>query len=378
MKRKRTWAFVVLGFLTATLLAEGALRLIEATPLAWRILPVAEVSLYGPDTETGYALRPDVSGTWVTENRVQIRTNSLGLRDRPLITLKPSGQQRIALMGDSFAEALQVNLENTYQAIAEQILGAPTKNIEIVNFGLAGATPAVQLTRAKSRSIPMQPDIFLFMTDFTDFIATSEDDSRFPAYVLQANGQAALRYGFRESRGFKLRISAFGQAGYWLINHSKIATLINNRKNQNDERIGGSRAPSLSCENQQDFALSLVRDSVPTNTAAHLQAFLNDLDQLSHAAGSIPVVLSLNNLPGCTEKERNNLLTLLEKKTKGTEIFIVDFESILQKTLSNHPNLNKKDLYGFGVHKGNGHLNEIGHKIYGEAVANILQPYLTK
>lgn len=369
---------VALGILAATLLAEGILRLIEATPLAWRILPVAEVSLYGPDIETGYALRPNVSGTWITENRVQIQTNNLGLRDKPLQAVKPTGQQRIALMGDSFAEALQVNLEDTYQAVAEQLLGVPTKNIEIANLGLAGATPAVQIVRAKSRGIRLQPDVFLFMTNFADFAATSEDDSRFPAYIVQANGHAALGYGFRESRGFRLRMSAIGQAGYWLIDHSKIATLINNRKNQNDLRTADASARSLTCENQRDSALSLIRDSLPTDIAARLQAFLGDLDQLSHAAGEIPVILSLNNLPGCTENERNNLLVLLEKKTKGTKISIVDFESVLQKTLANHPHLDKKDLYGFGARKGNGHLNEIGHKIYAEAVAKILQPYLTK
>ncbi len=378
MKPKRTWLFAALGIFVATLFAEGALRLIEATPIAWRIFPVAEVSLYGPDTETGYALRPNISGVWITENRARIQTNNLGLRNKPLPATKPNGQVRIVLIGDSFAEALQVNLENTYQAVAEQLLRTPTKNIDIVNLGLAGATPAVQIVRARSRGIPLRPDVFLFMTNFSDFAATSEDDSNFPAYVTQANGQAALRYGFRESRGFKLRTSIIGRAGYWLIDHSKIATLVNNRKNQNDLGRPDASSPSLPCENRRDSALSLIRDSIPMNTAAHLRAFLSDLDQLSYAAGSIPVILSVNNLPGCTEAERNNLLKLLQKKVEGTKIFVTDFDGVLQKTLSTHSRLDKKDLYGFGGHKGKGHLNEVGHKIYAEAVADILRPYLSK
>lgn len=378
MERKRTWLFATLGILAATLFAEGILRLIEATPLAWRIFPVAEVSLYGPDTETGYTLRPNISGTWITENRVHVQTNSLGLRDNPLPTAKPDGEQRVVLIGDSFAEALQVNLENTYQAVTEQLLRTPTKNIKIANLGLAGATPAVQLVRARSRGIPLHPDVFLFMTNFSDFSATSEDDSNFPAYVTQANGRVALSYGFRESRSFKLRTSIIGESTYWLIDHSKIATLLNNRKNQKALGMVDASSGSLSCESRRDSALFLIRDSIPAKTAAHLQAFLMDLDQLSNAAGSIPVILAVNNLPGCTDIERNNLLMLLKRRVEGTKVFVIDFDNVLQKILSHHPLLDKKDLYGFGARKGNGHLNEVGHKIYAEAVVDILRPYLSK
>lgn len=379
MAHKHPLALAILGILTATLAAEGALRLIEATPFAWKILPIAEVSLYGPDNETGYAQRPNISGIWITENRAHVETNSLGLRDKPLEITKPAGQQRVALIGDSFAEALQVDLEETYQTIVEQTLSSATKNIELINLGLAGATPAVQMARARSRGLSFQPDLFLFMTNFSDFTVESEDDSHFPAYVVQADGHAVLQYGFRDSRVFKLRASALGQAGYWILDHSKLVTLINNRKNQGDARISNYVSPSpSSCERQRDSAIVLLRDSMPAHTAARLDAFISDLDHLSRTGNLTPVILSIVNLPGCTEDDRKNLISLLQKRFEEKNVITVDFESVLQKTLTYHSGLKETDLYGFGIRKGNGHLNEIGHKIYAEAVSNILRPYLVK
>lgn len=378
MAHKHPFALAILGILTATLAAEGTLRLTEMMPFAWKILPVAEVSLYGPDIATGYAQRPNISGTWITENRARVETNSLGLRDKSLEITKPAEHQRVALVGDSFAEALQVNLEQTYQTIVEHTLSSATRTLEVVNLGLAGATPAIQIVRARSRGLSLQPDLFLFMTNFPELTAESEDDTHFPAYVVQADGYAVLRYGFRDSRVFKLRTSAMGQAGYWILDHSKLVTLINNRKNQGDTgTLNYILPPPRSCDRQRDSAIALLRDSVPANTAARLDAFMRDLNQLSHARSETPVILSLVNLPGCNEGDRKNLVSLM-KKFEGKNIIIIDFESVLEKTLAHYPGLKEKDLYGFGIRQGNGHLNETGHKVYAAAVADILRPYLVK
>jgi hypothetical protein len=376
---KHPFSLAILGILTATLAAEGVLRLIEKTPFAWKILPIAEVSLYGPDIDTGYTLRPNISGTWITENRVRIEINSLGLRDKRLETTKPAGEQRVALVGNSFAEALQVNLEETYQTIAEKTLSSATRNIELINLGLAGATPAVQAVRAQSRGLSFQPDLFLFMTNFLDFAVESDDDTYFPAYVVQADGHAVLKYGFRDRLFFKLRMSAVGRAGYWILDHSKLVTLINNRKNQGDPRaLNYVSPPPPPCERQRNSAITLLRDSMPADLAARLDAFISDLDHLSKTGTLTPVILSLTNLPGCTEDDRKNLVSLMQKRLEGKNVIIIDFESFLEKNMTHYPGVTKRDLRGFGLGKGTGHLNEVGHKIYAGAVVDILRPYLAK
>src|SRR5204863_65651 len=65
----------------SSVMAELLFRVIEATPL-WRVLPVSEVSLYGPDEDTGYRHRVGAHGVWLQENRSVITISNLGLRDR--------------------------------------------------------------------------------------------------------------------------------------------------------------------------------------------------------------------------------------------------------------------------------------------------------
>ncbi|MHC4078069.1 MAG: hypothetical protein ACYST0_06470, partial [Planctomycetota bacterium] len=45
---------------------------------------------------------------------VRVRFNSLGFRDVEHEVAQPPGTKRIVVVGDSFSEAIQVNLEQTY------------------------------------------------------------------------------------------------------------------------------------------------------------------------------------------------------------------------------------------------------------------------
>src|ERR1700732_1749305 len=94
------------GVASATLMVELLLVLISTTPLRW-ILPVPPVALYGPDPDTGYRHRANVSGLWLTEHRSLVTTSNLGLRDRNR-NLNHDGA-RAVVVGESFVEALQVD-----------------------------------------------------------------------------------------------------------------------------------------------------------------------------------------------------------------------------------------------------------------------------
>src|SRR5215469_7822029 len=102
--RTRRWLQGIGGLLAATLVVEAALDLIEATPL-WRVLPVAEIAPYGPDPDTGYRHRPNVSGIWLTENRAPVSISGLGLRDRER-PLQRTDVPRAVVLGNSLIEAL--------------------------------------------------------------------------------------------------------------------------------------------------------------------------------------------------------------------------------------------------------------------------------
>src|SRR5262245_3589970 len=92
---------VLAGVFSGLLLCEVALR----------VGGFSATHFYVRDPEVGAALRPNAEGWWTREGRAYIRINSQGLRDREHTKRKPANTLRIAVLGDSFAEALQVDMD---------------------------------------------------------------------------------------------------------------------------------------------------------------------------------------------------------------------------------------------------------------------------
>lgn len=68
-----------------------------------------------------------------------IKINSSGFRDNEFNLAKPSDVIRIAVLGDSQEEALQVPLEDTWQKImAKKLSDQLAKKVETYNFGISG------------------------------------------------------------------------------------------------------------------------------------------------------------------------------------------------------------------------------------------------
>src|SRR5258708_40180650 len=91
-------ALVVAGTAVALVLAEAGLR----------VAGFSYTNFWEPDPLTGSALRPGMEGWQRDENRVYVKISAQGLRDREHEVRKPAGVYRIAVLGDSYAEALSV------------------------------------------------------------------------------------------------------------------------------------------------------------------------------------------------------------------------------------------------------------------------------
>ena len=100
-----------------------------------------------PDRAIGWKLVPGLAWTstgnywYARDYSVPVRTSALGFRDRERAEAKPAGTLRVAVLGDSFVQAVQVPLEKTATQILEQRLeAAPPKGFghaEVLNFGIA-------------------------------------------------------------------------------------------------------------------------------------------------------------------------------------------------------------------------------------------------
>jgi hypothetical protein len=122
-----------LGVVIALILAEGIVRLGSADEL-----PPAALGVYQSHPSFGWSHRPSSSVRIdQDEYHATIDINSHGLRDREYAFQADPGAYRILVLGDSFADAVQVPLEVTFHARLEEQLDSLTKRrVEVINAGV--------------------------------------------------------------------------------------------------------------------------------------------------------------------------------------------------------------------------------------------------
>lgn len=116
------------GVLAAALLGEVALRLLP--------IPGVRAFTYRYDPLVGYALYPGALVLWRGPGGqvVERRTNSLGFLDAEHPARKAPGTTRVGFFGDSYVEARQVPLEETFF----RAVGRTAPGVEALAFGRSG------------------------------------------------------------------------------------------------------------------------------------------------------------------------------------------------------------------------------------------------
>ncbi|NES90792.1 MAG: SGNH/GDSL hydrolase family protein, partial [Okeania sp. SIO2B9] len=148
MKKLQNLA-INLGLTVSTLIfavtvAEIGLRIAKIeTPPPPREDSNQELLYTAKDPNRGWAGNPNATAFWQGEGiPSELKMNSGGFRDYERSKTQPENGLRIALLGDSFTEALHVKLEDTYGAIIEQRLQQcpvlKDRKVEVMNFGVQG------------------------------------------------------------------------------------------------------------------------------------------------------------------------------------------------------------------------------------------------
>ena len=180
--------FFAAGLVLALLLAEVGLR----------VSGFSHFNPYIVDAELGYSLRPNAAGWWLKEGAAYVTINSQGLRDREHTFAKPPDTIRIAVLGDSFAEALQVPMEKTFWTLMQPKVqdcsrahelkaGSAGMKVEVLNFGVSGYATARELILLRQRVWQYSPDIVLLLV-------TTRNDIRDNARALDPYANSGLPY----------------------------------------------------------------------------------------------------------------------------------------------------------------------------------------
>ncbi|MEO8003699.1 MAG: hypothetical protein ABI771_02255 [Betaproteobacteria bacterium] len=175
----KKWLFWIMVPFYALLFGEIFVRLLT---------PVAVIPRYVTGAAYGVRVGMPNMKFWQTtsEARVQIRTNSRGIRaDREYSYSKPPGTCRIVVFGDSLLVGYEVNLEDSFVYLLEKKLGAAGYRCEVINLAVSGFGTAEMLVTLREEGLKYHPDVVLFSSHVTDL----DDNVRSSLYTIDDHGK---------------------------------------------------------------------------------------------------------------------------------------------------------------------------------------------
>jgi hypothetical protein len=373
-----------LGILAGLLLAEVVLR----------VLGISYPCFYRHDLSCGSMLRPGVTGYWLKEGGGYVSINSDGLRDREHAVAKPRNTLRIAVLGDSFTEAFQVNREDAFWAVMETELGrckkVSGKNVEVINFGQSGFGTAMELLALRHRVWKYSPDIVLlaFFTgnDISDNSRMLKKMDHHPYFVYQGDTLVLDDKGVTEA--YAKYAGWWDDIRTWIFNRSRVLQLLDEGSATLREWFG--RTPTETAYAPDELLEPGLPEAVfrPPSDAVWTDAWrvtegllLKMRDEVREHGAEFLVIIFGNSVvvhpdPSIREK--------LEKRLRVEDLFYPDRriktfcerEGIpvlaLTRSFQEYATRNKIFLHGFRPALGRGHWNESGHRLAGELIAQFL------
>ena len=203
---------VGLGLLAALLISETVFRLVGPEP---SIVPI----IY--DKDVGALNQPGYSDIYSKEGVSHFSINSEGWRDIERTAKKPNGVYRVAIVGNSYIEALQVERESMITSKLESILNSTNSShhYEVIPFGMSGADAAVALQVIRHKVIKYNPDLVVYgfsPSNTGGSIRVLKNIPYKPYYTLTEKDELKLDDSFKEyilrtKQGFPRKFHVFAR-----------------------------------------------------------------------------------------------------------------------------------------------------------------------
>lgn len=340
-----------------------------------------------PDPLRGWSFRPNSEGQWKDEGESYLKFNSAGLRGPEVSFKKPTDTIRIAVLGDSFTSAVQVNLEKTYTKVIEKELekcpGLQGKKIETINFGVDGYGTAQELFTLQQKVWDYDPDLvvlgFYIGNDIMNNSFKLADNLLTPFFVYDENGNLGIDMSFPQrplsesNRYFSVNIDRLPA---WLINNVRLLQLVRQVEvNQEKKRLIDFSA-NLEANVYRQPKTPEWQEAWDI-TEQLLTFFANDVKQqgkkflLFTIASANQVIPDANIRKAYMESHQINNLFYPDQRIKALGdrqgFRVLNLGEAFQK----YAQANNTCLHGFQGTCG-GHWNEQGHQLGGEMIADKL------
>ena len=401
VSRKKRLLLLLFGLLFGLLMGEIFLRVIGySNPL-----------FYTTDYYRGFALSPGVEGQYQREGGSYVRISSDGLRDREHARTKPANTIRIAVLGDSYTEAMHLPMEQTYWFLLEQKLrqcnAFPGKQVEVINFGVSGYGTAQELMTLRRKVWDFSPDIvvlaFTTLNDVYDNSLALSKSEEVPYFFYQ-NGELVYDARFRDSKLYRRNDSQLNRIGRWFHNHLRTIQVLhqvqfvvklrlsycrNRRKLAQTQAASPNQSPSpanqtpivrsaetIGIENMLYFEPDDQnwREAWQVN-----EGLIKEMRDEANQKGAQLFLVTLSNAiqvypdPSVRQRFLQRLgvpnvfyANLRLQALAGREQ--IDFIDLAQP-MQTYAEQNKVFLHGFGSDLGNGHWNADGHQLAADLIA---------
>jgi hypothetical protein len=371
-------SLVVGGLTVGVLLCEVILRL----------LGVSHPIFYQGDYYLGQSGRPGAQGWQTTEGGAYVRLNSVGLHDLEHHKAKSKDGFRIAILGDSYAEALTVRLDHAFWKVMERELnhctGLDNRKVEVINFGIGGYGTAQELIMLRRYAWRYSPDLVLLLftpgNDFRDNSALLDPNKMRPFFVIK-NGEIVLDNSFRNSPRFRFSNSWFWRTLCRISDYSRTAQLAFYMVTV----VHHKRVARIEEGNAQELGLDYIVYRPPTDAAwkdawAVTDELLETMHRETVARGAEFLVVTdtspsqVDPDPAVTQTlaQRVGVLDLLYPERRIASLGMKDDFAVLNLAQPFRAYAQQHHLYlhGFKNTKmGAGHWNEDGHRLAGELIA---------
>lgn len=362
----------------------GVVIALGLAELGLRAIGYSHPDFYVLDLDRGHGLRPGASGLFTDEGKSFFTVNSDGLHERELAKAKPANTIRVAVLGDSFAEAKQVPMGENFSSVLERELtkcnALNRRRVEVINFGVSAYGTTQELITLREHVWDYSPDIvvlaFYTGNDVSDNSALYSG-ARASPYFVQHDGNWQLDYSFRNISRYRKALERQSSILSWFEDHSRVGQLI-----KNVSRIAGAPAREASAEEDRrmysapsapdlregwdatEYALGVMSREVRDHHAMFLLVTLSNgiqvyPDPSVRAAfmkkpGIVDLFYPEHRLGAFASRENIDILSLAEPFQHYAE---------------------KHDVFLHGFHNtimGYGHWNSAGHRLAGIMIANRL------
>jgi lysophospholipase L1-like esterase len=293
----------------------------------------------------GYELIPE---SFSFEDNTWYRINKDGIRDEDYARIKPANTYRIAAVGDSCTFGMAVDLKDTWPKQLEKELQRSRANVEVINFGVMGYNTTQEAEIIREKVLGYSPDLIVIGYSLNDIGILSRERTALSTY-RGYNSFMTTGIGFIDS----------------ILGRSKLYLLLKNRFYLKKTKAD-TKPPRYSKDGQKVLKLGyngfLFNAYQEPENWSRLQTAFADIRRATQP--QVPVLIAIYpELQTLQQYPFSHLHEIVRKLAGQNGFAVVD-------PLSAFLPYKVQDVR---ISTANAHPNQLGNKIFSQAIAIYLQ-----